>query len=362
MQKRSKFLFIVQGEGRGHMTQAISLKETLTEAGHEVCCVLVGKSDRRIIPDFFFDRIGVPVHTFESPNFVMDNKNKSIKLLPTITYNLQKASFFLQNLGMIDKKVKEFDPDVIINFYDLLAGLYNRIYNPRAKFICIGHQYLLLHPKFDFPKGKLLERLLIQWNTHITSFNAHKRLALSFSHLPVHSKHQISVVPPLLRKEVVKLIPESKPYYLVYLLNDGYADEILEWHKVNSDVILHCFWDRRGVEDEYKVHENLTFHKISDHKFLSLMSGCAGFISTAGFESICEAMYLGKPIMMVPTNGHFEQECNAHDAVKVKAGISCSKFDLTQFLNYLPIHNGEYNSYKNWVNQATSLFLKELAS
>ena len=38
-----KFLFIVQGEGRGHFTQAITLEEMLLRNGHEVVEVLVGK-------------------------------------------------------------------------------------------------------------------------------------------------------------------------------------------------------------------------------------------------------------------------------------------------------------------------------
>lgn len=45
-----KFLFIVQGEGRGHLTQAITLEEMLLRNGHEVVEVLVGKSSSRTLP------------------------------------------------------------------------------------------------------------------------------------------------------------------------------------------------------------------------------------------------------------------------------------------------------------------------
>lgn len=38
-----KILFIVQGEGRGHLTQAISMEKLLRSNGHEVVEVLVGK-------------------------------------------------------------------------------------------------------------------------------------------------------------------------------------------------------------------------------------------------------------------------------------------------------------------------------
>lgn len=39
-----KFLFIVQGEGRGHFTQALAMEEMLLRNGHEVVEILVGKA------------------------------------------------------------------------------------------------------------------------------------------------------------------------------------------------------------------------------------------------------------------------------------------------------------------------------
>ena len=44
-----KILFIIQGEGRGHLTQALSLRQKLADEGHEIVGVLVGKSPARIV-------------------------------------------------------------------------------------------------------------------------------------------------------------------------------------------------------------------------------------------------------------------------------------------------------------------------
>jgi UDP:flavonoid glycosyltransferase YjiC (YdhE family) len=85
-----KFLFIIQGEGRGHMTQAISLSKILKSLGHELCAVCIGKSQRREIPEFVLKNIDAPVFLFESPNFVTDNNHKSINLGKTIWQNLLK--------------------------------------------------------------------------------------------------------------------------------------------------------------------------------------------------------------------------------------------------------------------------------
>lgn len=41
-----KVLFVVQGEGRGHLTQALTLEKMLTDNGHSVVGILVGKVAR----------------------------------------------------------------------------------------------------------------------------------------------------------------------------------------------------------------------------------------------------------------------------------------------------------------------------
>ncbi len=358
--KKQKYLFIVQGEGRGHMTQAISLRDMLLRAGHTVCCVLVGKSKRREIPSFFFEKIQTEVLAFESPNFVTDKKGKAIQLLPTITENLKRTGFFLSNLKQIDQKVKEHAPDVIVNFYDLLGGLYSLLYRPAAEYICVGHQYLMLHPDFEFPKGKMIERILVQLNTKATSFRASKRLGLSFRAMPDFDRDRVKVVPPLLRKDVFEIEPENKNYILAYMVNSGYGEEIIKWHEAHKELEIHCFWDKAGVEDNYSPHENLTFHKLNDKIFLQYMKDCAGYVSTAGFESICEAMYLGKPVMMVPTEGQFEQECNAIDAIKSNAGISSKTFDISKLIEYLPKHTSVKEEFGAWISKAEEIFLKEL--
>ena len=48
-----KYLFIVQGEGRGHLTQAMTMEKMLSAHGHEVVGMLVGKSKTRMLPEFF---------------------------------------------------------------------------------------------------------------------------------------------------------------------------------------------------------------------------------------------------------------------------------------------------------------------
>lgn len=358
--KSKRFLFIVQGEGRGHMTQAISLFEMLRDAGHEVGHVVVGRSSRRELPAFFESRITAPVTGIRSPNFVADKSNKSVKIGPTITHNLAHFTDYVKSLRQLDGIVKETKPDVIVNFYDFLGGLYNGLYKPKAGYVCIGHQYLANHGDFPFPQKTGFNKNLLLNNNKLTAWGADKLLALSFAPYAPLPGGGVAVVPPLLRKEIKNLTPEAGDFILTYMVNDGYSKEIEAWHQRHPEVRVQSFWDKKGMPDPYVVDDTLTFHQLSDTKFLELMRTCKAYVSTAGFESICEAMYLGKPVMMVPVQGHYEQMCNALDARKAGAGISSTSFDLSLVIDYLPHHQPVADQFRAWADQCEELVLKEL--
>ncbi len=360
---KKKFLLIVQGEGRGHMTQAISMQDLLLENGHEICSVIIGACGNREIPKFFLDKIKAPVTKLPSPNFVTDKKNKSINVPKSVIHNFTKLSIFKKSLKTIDDIIKEQKPDVIINFFDLLIGLYYRFYKPNIPLLCIAHQYIYFHPDFEFPKGFALDRFAIKYYTKMTAYGSSKNLALSFYDIKAKNKN-VTVVPPLLRDDVFNFNPENKKFFLVYLVNSGYFEEVLEWHKRNPGTEIHVFADNaEKINATYDFNRNKLFvHVLNDKLFLEKMSEAQGLASTAGFESVCEAMYLGKPVLMVPVQGHFEQFCNSRDAFKAGAGIFDTKFDLGKLVNFSSNFSYENPSFKNWVANAKENIYKEIST
>lgn len=357
-----RFLFIVQGEGRGHMTQAISMRDILTRNGHEVVEVLVGKSNVREIPKFFYDKIGVQVHTYNSPNFTPSHNNKGIQLYRSIFLNATQLRTYYRSVRFIRAKINEHQPDVVLNFYEMLAGVTWLFRRPKTRYICVGHQFLLLHPEFVFPKGHRLQVFMLNFLTRLTACKADKMLALSFSPMSDKPAKKLFVVPPLLRKEVLDLTPGNGNYILGYMLNAGYGEEIMNWHKNHPELEAHFFWDKKDAPEDWEVQSNLHFHRINDVKFLNYMKDCIGFSSTSGFESICEAMYLRKPVLMVPTAGHIEQRCNSVDAVRAGAGITLDSFDLDKLLEYIPQYPKDDQSFILWEQQAASRFLELLTT
>ena len=67
-----RVLFAVQGEGRGHLTQALALAAMLRRRGHQIVGAIAGTSRWGDVPDFFRRDLGARVETVESPGFVAD--------------------------------------------------------------------------------------------------------------------------------------------------------------------------------------------------------------------------------------------------------------------------------------------------
>jgi UDP-N-acetylglucosamine:LPS N-acetylglucosamine transferase len=139
------------------------------------------------------------------------------------------------------------------------------------------------------------------------------------------------------------------------------AAEVEAWHRRRRDVRLHCFWDR----DHHQPHPNLTFHPLCGERFLRLMARSRGVVCTAGFESISEALWLGKPAYMVPTPGHLEQRTNALDAARTEAGMCSQRFDLDGFIGHLDEQPPEARAatqrqFRAWVRRGEDRFVEAI--
>jgi uncharacterized protein (TIGR00661 family) len=356
-----RFLFTVQGEGRGHFTQALSLSSMLRKHGHEVVGVLVGKSKWREIPEFFTEKIEAPVHVFESPNFTTFYKNKRPIIVLSVVSNFMRLVFFRESILFVKNKIEEYKPDVVINFYEFITGMTFGIYSLDkklgVKLVCVAHQYVLLNPHYKTTPEQDVKYELLRLFSKVSCRRASKVLALSFRDMPACEECNLVVVPPLLRREVFEIQATQGNYIHGYLLNVGYFEEILDWHNRNPQVPLRFFWDKKDVEEETKIDDNLIMYRLNDELFLQSLAGCMAYATTAGFESICEALYYRKPTLMIPV--HIEQEFNAYDAGLSGAGIGSKKFDLDKLLDFIP-HYRPDEHFQEWVHRAEEIFVREI--
>jgi UDP:flavonoid glycosyltransferase YjiC (YdhE family) len=114
-----RIAFLVQGEGRGHMTQALALRQILERRGHRVSRVVLSRSGRRPTPDFFLKKIHAPLATVESPEFVADRDDRAVRKLSTLTHNITQAPRLVGSIREIDEILGEIDKAAEMDVEDL---------------------------------------------------------------------------------------------------------------------------------------------------------------------------------------------------------------------------------------------------
>ena len=171
-------------------------------------------------------------------------------------------------------------------------------------------------------------------SSDLTAARADRLLALSLYPARDLPAKNIRVVPPILREELFELKSSTPqpPFFLAYLWRPELLSEIREWCEENDDMPVHCFLHHPEKKENDQVLPNLTLHHLNDKTFLLMMARCSGVATTAGFETTAEAMWLEKPLLMVPT--HIEQQCNALDASIIGGAYSSAMFDMER-LRYI---------------------------
>ena len=91
-----------------------------------------------------------------------------------------------------------------------------------------------------------------------------------------------------------------------------------------------------------------------------MMATTRGVACTAGFESVSEGAYLGKPLLLIPVEGHLEQYLNACDAERTGLGLHDSAFHLSRLLE--PARGEATAKFREWVNQAETIAMRTVES
>ncbi|MDH3272546.1 MAG: UDP- glucuronosyltransferase [Gemmatimonadota bacterium] len=351
-----KVAFVVQGEGRGHMTQALALGSVLRDAGHEVTEVLVGRSPHRPVPSYFTKGMDAPVRAFHAPTQVAKRDGQGLSVGRTVADAVRRAPAFVQSVVSIAEHTAH--ADVIVNLLDLLGGVSRTIFPSDVPAIAVAHNYVFLHPALsDAPGPSHVKRMVLAY-ARVTAARTVRKVALSFSPLPPVPEMKLEVAPPLLRPGLEDLATEAGDYLLAYALNPGYADTLAAWQSSAGGVRLHCYVEGGASALTVDTSEGFHAHELDDRPFLEHLAGCRAYVGSAGFESICEAHHLGKPVLAVPTQGQFEQELNAWDAARCGVARAGGYEDLDRFWRSPdPPHRDRTDAFRKWVARAPGIFV-----
>ncbi len=295
----AQIVYALSGQGRGHTSRAMAITAALREHGHAVTFCGGGMA-RRIL-----EEEGEPVIPVPALRQVMDSNR--IQYGKTICCN---SKILLQMPAVLNRLADTFDalqPDLLITDFEAFsARTAERMGLPVLSF---NHQQVVTEMEYDLPinywPAAKLTAAAIRW---ITPRRPEHVLLTSFFFAPLKQPERTTLVPPIIRPAVQQRTPSNGEHLLVYYNHPDGVDHVIEaLRPVRAPFIIYCNDPARAACDD----DHITVKAPCLNGFLDDLASACGVICTAGFTLISEALYLGKPLLVVPNQGIFEQTINA---------------------------------------------------
>ncbi len=187
-------------------------------------------------------------------------------------------------------------------------------------------------------------------------------LLTSFFFAPLKHPERTTLVPPIIRPDVQARTPSRGEHVLVYFNHPDGARHVLgTLRKVDAPFVLYC----SDPPATGRLRDNVQVKPPSLSGFLDDLATSSAVICTAGFTLISEALYLGKPLLVVPNQGIFEQTLNALFLEREGLGRavldrSLTARDVKNFLKERHTYRSRLSSYERCGNQQAVACIEDI--
>ncbi|MFZ5470281.1 MAG: MJ1255/VC2487 family glycosyltransferase [Myxococcota bacterium] len=294
-----RILYGVVGEGMGHATRSRVLLEELVKH-HEVHIVVSGRAQAYLAQRF--------ANVHEIWGLTIAYEGNAVKKWQTVLQNVKGAlSGWPENVRTYLKLADEFHPDVVVSDFESFSYLYGKnhflpvisVDNMQIINRCKHEPALLAGHEDAFEMTRAIVKTKLPGCFHY--------LVTTFFEPPLR-KERTTLLPPILRPEILAARSEPGEHLLVYQT----ATSNTELPKILQRAQLPCrvYGYRRDLTEDV-VEGNVTYRPFSEQGFIDDLRTARAVLAGGGFTLMSEAVYLHKPMLAVPVEGQFEQVLNA---------------------------------------------------
>jgi uncharacterized protein (TIGR00661 family) len=297
-----KILYGVVGEGMGHATRSEVGIDHLASAGHDLRVVVSGQAHRFLL-ERFAGRGNVRIE--EIRGLTLRYFGNRLSRTRSLFWNLRNAPRAVRKNVEVYRKVAEdgFRPELVVSDFESWAALYGLAHRiPVVSLDNIQAVNRLKHPK-SVRKGKGFDFELARLAVKMKVPGAYHYLISSFF-FPRVRKRYTTLVPPILRREVLEAAREPRDHVVVYLRALPKRDLVSLLKRFPQEFRVY------GADEERET-ANLRLRPFSGKAFLEDLRTATAVIAGGGFSLMSEAVSLGVPMLSVPIEGQYEQELNA---------------------------------------------------
>lgn len=275
-----KILYGIQGTGHGHISRAREIIPLLSEKA-EVDILISGYNCKMQLD-------GVDVIHKRGLSLAYD-ANGSVSYLQT-ALQLKPVSF-IRDVRTLD--VLKYD--LIISDYEPVTAWAS--VNKKVPCVALSHQAAFLSEKSPRPKQKsfFAEQILKNFAPGSRAIGFHFQRYDSF------------ILPPIVRREVLDIETVPGKHVTVYLPAFDHQTLAAIFNRIPGTE-WHVF---SPLCDEAYTQKNVSINPVGNRPFLKSMKSGMGVLTSAGFETCAETMYLEKKLLVIPIKNQYEQLCNA---------------------------------------------------
>ncbi|MED5371409.1 MAG: glycosyltransferase family protein [Myxococcota bacterium] len=296
-----RILYGVVGEGMGHATRSRVVIEHLLSQSHTVRVVVSGRA-HRFLTERLGDRPGLRIDEITGLHMVYsDNRVRKGRSLLS---NLQGArAGIVQNLSAYRQHLGDYHPELVISDFESWSHAYARRH--KVPVISLDNMQIInrcKHSPFitdgghpDFRLARLAVKSKLPRCDHY--------LITTFFTPPIRKK-RTTLVPPILRPEILSAHREPGEHILVYQTAD--ANQQLLPVLQSLDLPFRVY----GLNRDEQLG-NCTLRSFSEQGFIDDLRTARGVIAGGGYSLMGEAVHLRVPMLSVPLKGQYEQQLNA---------------------------------------------------
>ena len=343
-------LYGVPGEGLGHATRSKVVIGHLLARGHEVRVVSSSRAYVMLAAAF-------PGRVHEIRGFHLAYNGLAVSKLRTAVLTLRTAPDDLRiNFARYRELLGDFAPDLVISDFESFSYLFAKV--RRLPVISIDNMQIISRAKLNvavpgaergnYNLAKSIVRAKLPRSRHY--------FVTTFFDLPL-TRADTTLVPPIIRPEIVAARPTRGPHVLVYQSATTQQNLVpLLQQLPDQEFRVYGF-------NKQENHGNVQLCTFSEAGFIADLASCRAVVTNGGFSLISEAVFLHKPVCAVPIPAQFEQWLNAAEIEKMGYGrhfAAITVDNLRAFLSGLAAFETALAGYRQQGNDALFAGLDQL--
>jgi uncharacterized protein (TIGR00661 family) len=319
-----RIIYGVVGEGMGHATRSRVILEHLLAAGHEIVVVVSGRAH-----GFLTQKLAGRARVEEIHGLHLKFEGNDLDLSDSILSNLKLMPEGLaKNLGVFADLVKGFNADAVVSDFESFAWCFARW--QKLPLISIDNMQVLNRCRHDdfVSDDQSFAYRLAKFAVKAKLPGAYHYLVSSFFFPPV-KKPRTTLVPPILRPEILAAKREPGEHVLVY-----------QTAAANADALLLTLQKLPQQFKAYGTGKTGTFGNVecrpfSETAFVEDLRTARCVVAGGGYSLMGEAVHLHVPMLSIPIQGQYEQELNARYLQRLGYGRQADVVDADVIADFI---------------------------